>query len=221
MMNMATILSTYLRVLLSANRFVAVCFPLVYKRFNVLRTTRIIFIALFVITCVFSLATLEVLQSVPLFGFTNSAKPGLFTKLYSVLYFLIISLIPFCLILFLNLSIIIKVWNRNKVFPQNSHKRAEKRNPQHDTNDEKASQMTRMLLGVSFAFLILTFPQSLRFFITTFVDYEQSTSRFAIYNLYLIIASKLYGVNFSINFYLYCITGSQFRKDVKALCAWK
>ncbi len=83
-------------------------------------------------------------------------------------------------------------------------------------NQEK--QLAVMLMTVSFAFLILTFPLVLRYFVYTNLDYKRSAATYAMYVFMYNLTNKLYMTNNAINFYLYCMSGTKFRKDVLKLC---
>ena len=75
-------------------------------------------------------------------------------------------------------------------------------------------QLTIMLVSVSFAFLVLTLPQFVRYVIYSIVDHNTSNKREAVYYLMYHLSNKLYITNSSVNFYVYCISGSKFRKDL-------
>lgn len=76
-------------------------------------------------------------------------------------------------------------------------------------------RLTRMLLFVSFVWLVLSAPFALYSLVVNFSDEQQ---RFAARNLLAkIICFLLVYVNHAINFYLYCLTGSRFRQELCAL----
>ena len=89
-----------------------------------------------------------------------------------------------------------------------------------DDRKKKAKSITVTLIAVSTAFLVLTFPMSL-VQILSFVNWMNgifhilSSSR-AIYYLNQ-ISFPLWYTNSSINFYVYCLTGTKFRKEVKRM----
>ena len=90
------------------------------------------------------------------------------------------------------------------------------------TNDRKkaVSSITVTLISVSSAFLVLTFPISF-IQITNFVYWMSGlystlfSSRVCFY--FKQFSFPLWYANSSINFYIYCLTGTKFRKDAKQL----
>ena len=85
----------------------------------------------------------------------------------------------------------------------------------HDTND---SQLTIMLLCVTFVFIILTLPQYTRYIVYTFVPIDSDPTTFATFVLIYHITNKAFYTNSAVNFWLYVASGSKFRNDLKRLC---
>ena len=84
------------------------------------------------------------------------------------------------------------------------------------TRKEGSSQLVIMLLTVSFAFIILTSPISIRNVIYALGFFSTDSNRqHAQAALVIAISSRLMLVNAAINFWLYSITGHKFRQDVK------
>ncbi len=74
-------------------------------------------------------------------------------------------------------------------------------------------QLAVMLVAVSFAFLLLTLPQFIRYIVYTLIDNIHSAATYARYTLFYNLTNKLHMTNNAINFYVYCLTGSKFRRD--------
>ena len=93
------------------------------------------------------------------------------------------------------------------------------------TRKEGSSQLIIMLLTVSFAFIILTSPISIRNVIYALGFFSTDSNRqHAQAALVIAISSRLMLVNAAINFWLYSITGHKFRQDVKNTlfkCFWR
>jgi hypothetical protein len=78
--------------------------------------------------------------------------------------------------------------------------------------------MTKMLLTVSIMFIILTLPNSIYFLWQgTRLVGEPSAHLSAVVQLLYASTLLLLYTNNSINFLLYCISGSQFRREVFSL----
>ena len=79
------------------------------------------------------------------------------------------------------------------------------------------SSVTVMLLLVSFAFVILVAPLYLFYVVYMIKSNTSSPMAFAVYYFTSQVTLALFQLNSAINFYLYCISGTKFRKDLKLL----
>ncbi len=141
------------------------------------------------------------------------------------------SVIPFFIILTINYTIIITFHRKAKfrdnmksVKLQRLSKNCKKRNqndkdvPHIKGTNCRERQLISMLLLVTFALLILTLPQYIRYAVYLFVDCTTSAHKYALYILIYNLTNKLHFTNSAINLFLYCIGGSKFRKDLTHLC---
>ena len=78
-------------------------------------------------------------------------------------------------------------------------------------------QLTVMLLLVTFALLLLTGPQYLRYLIYLVVDKSSSPKTYAVYVLIFHTTNKFSVFNSSVNIFLYCLGGAKFRQEALAL----
>ena len=76
-------------------------------------------------------------------------------------------------------------------------------------------QLAIMLFGISLAFLLLSLPQYIRYFISALSDFDDDPVQLANFLLLFSVSNKLYVLNTAINFYIYAVTGRTFRKDLK------
>ena len=98
-----------------------------------------------------------------------------------------------------------------------SHQEANKGMQKRQKSMKNAeNQLTIMLLLVTTLFLILLCPTYIRFIYLTLVK-RDTPFKFASSMLFYQISNKLYFTNNAINFFLYCISGQKFRKDLKEL----
>jgi hypothetical protein len=72
-----------------------------------------------------------------------------------------------------------------------------------------------MLLLVSFALLILTMPRAVRLVIYMFIEPTSNYFTFGMYYFVSHLSFLLSLTNHAVNFYLYCLSGSRFRKDLR------
>ena len=144
---------------------------------------------------------------------------GTLVTVYSYVNLAVSSLIPFTIILILNVLIINSVRNRFKYFKENQ-KESDNQNKEADGNvNSKAreSQLVILLLLVTFSLLILTLPQYVRYVVYLILNSRADPEAYATYILVYNITQKLYFTNSMCNFFLYAIGGSKFRQDVKDL----
>lgn len=74
-----------------------------------------------------------------------------------------------------------------------------------------------MLILVAFSFVILNVPQAVRYILYLSIDRYKDPDTYATYILVYHLSTKLYFTNNAINFFLYCIGGSKFRRSLKKL----
>ena len=79
------------------------------------------------------------------------------------------------------------------------------------------TSMTRTLLLITFSFLLLSSPIYIFYLIYLFVSPYTSPYAFAQYAEVGLSTGKLFQLNFSINFYLYCLGGTTFRKELRKI----
>ena len=78
-------------------------------------------------------------------------------------------------------------------------------------------QVSRVLLRITVFLFCLVTPQFVRYVTFVFINYRTSPDLYATYILIYHISNKLYTANSAIIFFVYCITGSRFRNDLKVL----
>ena len=85
---------------------------------------------------------------------------------------------------------------------------------------KKATSITVTLIAVSFTFLICTFPMSFAQ-VLVFIAWLSGSLKaiFATRGFYYIqhISRQLWYINSCLNFYIYCLTGSKFRREAKQI----
>ena len=104
--------------------------------------------------------------------------------------------------------------------PQRNMLGGEQRDHSSGSRDQER-QLIVMLLCVSFVFLVLTLPIYIRQMVYQFIDETTSPEAYARYIFFHFFTQGLYFTNSSVNFYLYCLTGSRFRNDLKTILCQK
>ena len=86
-----------------------------------------------------------------------------------------------------------------------------------NTEKRQKSQVSLciMLLSVSFMYILLTSPLFIFYIVYMFKSYLASPEAYATFNLILVNMYTIFQTNQCINFYMYCLSGSQFRRNLK------
>ncbi|XP_033754751.1 growth hormone secretagogue receptor type 1-like [Pecten maximus] len=221
--------SVWLIVAVTVERYIAACYPLQASKLCRIRKARyIVFVpilALCFVNCHFLLTVQLQLES------NNTINPvyicdagpdfsdfvnGVWVWVDAVIY----SFLPFAILLILNIRIIQKVWiakNERKHFLTTErgdisfHKG---KNP--SGTGEVSKKLTMMLLVISFTFLLTTLPMNI-ILIATKTWNEQNQQQRADFFLAKTVSELLMYLNHSINFFLYCISGRKFRRQIYTL----
>jgi hypothetical protein len=200
--------------LLTVERWISVSFPLKVKVICTRKWTRVVLTTVFVF--------LFALNSHMLYFFrvkitactyiSQTYKYNFWVSIWYWIDMLAYSGIPFVVIVFCNCSILHQV-TRGHI------RRKTLQNPAGGRSDDASARltsMTYMLTTVSVVFLLLTLPRSVSYIAYRYV---QDTSRKWFFQKYLswAVTNLLGYVNNTINFPLYCASGSQFRREVFAM----
>lgn len=200
-------------VAMTVDRLVIVKYPLKAPQLCSHFRTKLIIIVLLVVCLVFTLPHLfitTVSGKYLCFSFQGS---GVWIKVYAFVVIIFNAFVVFIALLTMNILIIKTL--RNNLF-RDSKKINRRLEQSKEGRDRLAqTQLTIMLLLVSFAFLVLTTPNYIRHITYTYKDYKSDPDTYAVYVLIYHISSKLYVTNSAVNIILYCIGGAKFRKDFK------
>ncbi|XP_025104655.1 probable G-protein coupled receptor 139 [Pomacea canaliculata] len=91
------------------------------------------------------------------------------------------------------------------------------RGDQVNTRRKKASTLTVTLITVSMVFLLLTMPMNTYFLIVNDISNEETIIQWASRSFAFAILDLAWFSHSAINFYIYCLTGSKFRNELKSL----
>ena len=239
----ANILSgTYIVMAMTFDRLVAVRWPLKAVTWCSMKRAKVTS-AIIILSCyVFRLPYILWTDTVP--PAKCAAFQGEQSKIELVYYYvnlLVGCYIPFCFLLACNVTIIITLNRRGKYFEKDrgsdssniatSQQTLENittttarstgttmRKPEVSTTDkQQKSQLSLsiMLLMVSFTFLLFTSPLYIFYLIYAFRSYLDSPETYAIFNLAMVNVYNIFQLNHCVNFYLYCLSGTKFRRDLK------
>ena len=205
--------ATYLVLSMTVDKYIAIKWPHRAATYITPKRTKFMIVTIFCLIFIYNLPHFFITNIIKGKCYGYSAK-STFTKAYSWLTIVINAVIPFTLLIHMNYVIVKIVRKSRKMFGsgvgtvglearQKSMKTAE-------------NQLTTMLLLVTTLFLILLLPTYIRFIYAAFIT-SNTPSKFATSLFIFAISYKLYVTNSGINFFLYCISGKKFHKDLKEI----
>ncbi len=206
--------SCWVLVLMSIDRFIGVYFPHKYRQFcskSRARTGIILtFLAILISVGGFLVAALDLTSDKG-----NCTISKTYTYFYAHVYqfmdMTLLNLVPTIVLVTLNLAIVVKI----------SKASAKRQTANGGKNESKVSSATVILLSVSVIYFLCTIPSSTAFLVKQHFRRSGSPRAGAQIYLYQSICDTLYILNHAINFFLYCVHGSGFRKELAALFGMK
>jgi hypothetical protein len=211
--------SSWLQVAVTIGRTMAVCCPLHMQtrctRKKVLGTTLCIFVTLCVLNCHFFFA----MEYVSVIGECHP-KPHFeyfILYIYSWIDMTIYCIIPLAILLSGTICIHVKVSASQRQSQEARIAHVTEAASQHMRTRSKYTSMTTMLVTLNVVFIVSSTPISVYLIGSDYWDEGASEHELAISSLVFEIASMLAYTNNAINFVLYCISGTRFRLELKAL----
>ncbi|KAH3846972.1 hypothetical protein DPMN_089281 [Dreissena polymorpha] len=214
---MSRLLSAWLIVTFTCERYIGVCMPLRRRNMGSLKETNRIITLLFVLSCIVAIykpVTSEVRALNNMTACTSKESFEFEAFVLDSLYALIITLAPFVIISTLNILIVRKLLNRKR------------KNKFNLVTEENAIRLefTFILLAISFFFIALNLPyfsmwvkQFLQsHYLHSTFDHTDDLS-FEYWQGVTKITRTIFNINYCINFFLYSITGACFRLQLRAL----
>lgn len=145
---------------------------------------------------------------------TSLAVKNSFTVAYSWITIALNSIIPFSSILTMNVLIIVTILRRHDQKLEEVEDRVSNSQLKRSQQDK---QLVVQLLLVSFTLLLLTSPLYIRFIVYQYLDETVTVKAMSDFHIAFHVTNKIFYTNFGINFILYCVGGSQFRKTLREL----
>ncbi len=199
-------------VLMTMDKVIAVKIPHKAKLICTSERAKVLSVINFLSCCVFYLPFLNVTGLIPgTRQCVRFVRKSWYATAYTHTSFVVYPFIPIILLSVLNFLIIRIIWKRrgSDVYEHRSNK------------NRVEVQLTMMLLLVSVMFLLLILPFEMRELHYQFIGKNNTPEKYAIYIFMFHFTRELYLLNFGINFFLYLLSGSKFRKDLLVLCSRK
>ena len=202
---------TYQVLAMTCDKYIAIKWPHRSATYSSPKRAKLIIFTIVICTTIFNFPHFFITAVVAgnCYGFSVQS---MFTKIYSWLTIVINAVIPFTLLIHMNYIIVKTVKNSRKSFTDNDRGM----DARQKALQSAEKQLTTMLLLVTTLFLILLLPTYIRFIYAAFVT-SNTPYKYAISMCIFELSYKLYVTNSSVNFFLYCISGKKFRKDLKEI----
>ena len=216
-MNVSAACSAWILVAMTTQRAVSVAWP---HRVNVLCTPRRSWWTILTIVVFFCLVYSHMLYGI---GIVPSAGHSctLVSKSYELflrnvwlkIYILLFSFLPFACLFLSNSVLVLKL--RRSV--KDAREQLTTTDTQHANREKNASSITLTAIVVSLVFIVLTFPLALYNLLSLVAANIRFTDDI---NLSVFIRQVVYITayfNYSVNVYLYCLTGERFRMKFREI----
>ena len=141
-------------------------------------------------------------------------KQGWYVTVYTYLSLIVSPIIPVTILFVMNIIIIRAVWKSQRMRNGNQ-------TGQQDRNRSIEVQLTVMLILVSFLFVILLLPFEIREIYYSYVSKAETPKQYTVFLFIFDITYELYNLNYGINFFLYFVSGTKFRRDLLVLLGMK
>ena len=212
--------SAWIIVVIAAERFITVAFPLKVARISTLRIAKVIICFIFVLSICLGAYPFWTLDIVP--NRTNTKFcHAVDDDEYGVWFFVVLKIgslyLPFANIVLFTVLILVFLGRAKK-------ERIQVQQQECSSSSKMDLQLTIMLIGVAIAFLVLSLPYMISYRINTKKeDYWKPLEPWRSYNIYLAdrICDMISTSSYALNFFLYCLCGSAFRNRLKALLSCK
>ena len=197
-------ISSWMVVLISVERFFAIFYPFKVHIYLSMKRTYITIVCISVTICL-SEAYYLFYASILTYGNITVCYLGTHLNsdvIFSIVSGLLYSFIPFCIITILNVRILKKLKLQQTFRASSLH--------QSQSSTASNNSLVPMMLAISVAFALTTFPMTLLVICTIILDLVSSEWNVNS-NWIFVVAMGLANLNHTLNFFLYCLTGSVFR----------
>ncbi len=195
----------YQIVLMTLDKFIAIKFPHKAKSICTAKRAKILSFCNFVFVIIYYLPNLSFTQII---GNTTQCSryvtEGWYVTGYLYLSSIINPLVPVISLFAMNIIIIRVVVKRTEI-----------RTTKSKSNSER--QITIMLILVSVMFVVLLLPFEIRDNYYLYAGKPTNPKDFATFVFLFLFTFELFNLNYGINFFLYLISGTKFRRDLMSL----
>lgn len=218
--------STWIITIMSVERWAAARFPFVARRIASMRKTVYINIFIYIFSIVFNIP--EYLESEVL-RFDCMGNCSCLYKIPGPLYYhqsvvdtyrtawaIFGTFLPILLLLFCNVMFLVEIYRSKKAF--STENRSMLGHTPNTSTSKAVARITVILVGIIISFFLLVCPSMILSLFKNSVD-QMNTETYYKYSIAVVVANLTQGVNFAINFLLYCTMSREFRGTLtKMVC---
>lgn len=223
-----TALSGWMLSILSVDRFVSIKFPLWAKSQCSVKSALSISIAITGVMFIINSHVLGFLERTEILVPSQLANTTIilnviclpsaplymkfWVKIWPVLLFTLYSILPIVCITACNILLVKELTKRKNPLVATTH------NSRLSSNHRNEKSVTRMLIAISLYFTTISLPTCIYLNVESYIFSEKSAQDIATRRLAWAIVSLIMYSNNTINFILYCLSGSLFRIEHKQMC---
>ena len=193
-------------VLMTLDKVIAIKLPHKSALLCTAKRAKILSVINLLTITIFYLPNLDFSKSVGKGDCARYVKEAWYVTIYSYMSMIVTPVVPVSLLFVMNIIIIKTVWKSQRIRYINQ--------TGQDKTKGTEVQLTIMLILVSSLFVILLLPFEMREIYYTIFSKAETPKQFAIFIFVFDVTYELYNVNYGINFYLYFISGTKFRRDL-------
>ncbi|XP_061165763.1 FMRFamide receptor-like [Saccostrea echinata] len=219
--------TTWVLVAVTIDRCIFVCLPFRAKRLCTLKHAKIVVIGIALVMTALNFQLFWGVSFEVQLGELACTHVNDFTEFaWPWIDFCMFSIVPFTIMIIANILIIKKLFMSHKRVASHNHEAAHSEHSEsvmnhsngHSVNvhakQRKVPSVTTMLLTTNCVFLALTLPIVVYLIVYPYVLYDATDHVTAVLQLLWAIANMFQYTNNTIHFFLYCMTGPRFRREL-------
>ena len=217
--------TTWVLVAVTIDRCIFVCLPFSAKRLCTLRHAKIVVITITLVMIALNFHLFWGVSYEIQLGELSCTHVNDFTEFtWPWIDFCMFSIVPFTIMIIANILIIKHLFMAHKRVASHNHDHnhsTHSENVIHHSdghnghqNHRKVPSVTTMLLTTNCVFLVLTLPIVIYLIVYPYVLYGATDHTTALLQLLWAIANMFQYTNNTIHFFLYCLTGPRFRREL-------
>ena len=240
--NTLLFISTWLVVVLSVERYVAVSFPFRTRQFVRVRKTVFINLGVYVFSILFNVPLFleyKVVRTLCHPNYYYEVRLGhygsseVFQRVYSMVWGIMGTFLPLAILIMCNIKFLLEIYRSKMAFSpdRNQSTNSSRGSPlgaanssnSSSTHSARLTRITIILIAIIFMFFLLVCPSMILDFLNTQSDMKKwSKDSLDRFRTAMVFTNLTQAINFSLNFLLYCSLSREFRRALRTIvCRWR